>query len=101
MFGGLLDVDLTDVVSVHPNDRPQHSLTPDGCPDRRSRASAQVVLEVTVGEADDERACRDNTPLEYPTLSCPTVSARQTLETGFPRSGDTGDVRAAFELRCR
>ena len=93
MFGGLLDVDLTDVVSVHPNDRPQHSLTPNGCPDRRSRASAQVVLEVTVGEADDERACRDNAPLESRALSCPTVSARQTLGTGFPRSGTRVTLR--------
>ena len=101
MVGGLLDVDFTDVVSVHPNDRPQQSLTPNGCPDRRSRVSAQVVLEITVGKADDERACRDNAPLESSWPCLPSGLSSPNTGDGFSRSGDTGDVRAAFELRSR
>jgi hypothetical protein len=52
---GWVDVHGDDAFAVEPGHRPQRSTAPDGLADGRGCTAGEVVLEVTVGELNDER----------------------------------------------
>ena len=83
------DVDRQDVLLTAASDVPSHSPTPQRVAYRRSHAPSEVVLEVTVWKADDERPSGDYAPLCSLTARVPESSGRQTRRNSFHLSGDT------------
>lgn len=86
-FESSLDLDLTYDIVLDPNDRPLHPLAPKSLANLRSRESTEVVLEVTVREANDERACRDHRPLRSLGGVVPDSLGSPNIGSGIPTFG--------------
>ena len=86
-FGSSLDLDLSNDIVLDPNDRPLHSLAPKSVANLWSREPTEVVLEVTVREANDERACRDHRPLKSLGAVLPDSLGSPNIGNGIPTFG--------------
>jgi hypothetical protein len=88
---GLLHVDGGHASLRAASHAPTHSEAPQRVAHRRSDASSEVVFEVTVWKADDERPGQDKTSLFLSGLfsqaACPRIRGRKRYESRFTSAG--------------
>ena len=102
-FINTLDMHGLDTVSLEPvvrdpSDRPEQAPLAHRLADGRNREPGEVVLVVTVGEADDERSCGYGTPRRLCALEMPASFRRKTAN-GRVR-GPTGEGLRAGSASC-
>lgn len=86
---GLLHVDGEHAFLRAASHAPTHSQAPQRVAHRRSDASSEVVFEVPVWKADDERPGRDKTPL---------CSLRSVLSSRVPKDSRAQTLRITVHL---
>ena len=93
-----LDMHRHHAVFSDPSDRPEHPLAAHRVADRRNGASAEVVLEVTIREADNERSYGHRTPRRSTVVGVPLSFGRKT--TTASRIGRRYEMRHRAPSSC-